>query len=169
MKILKCWFVRSTLSVSFGSALKHPYYMAGAAKEKSKAILSFDWLSWRLRWAQSDAVENSRLVRSQKKRLCLGHTINLSLPWILIIFLVINKCSKGPDQRNIRRPSPQEYVGSLYFSGKLPTYPSPTELTLTLSFHLRQNIDLGEGKVGSFPETYNHVSQSYGGVRLVAY
>ena len=34
--------------------------------------------------------------------------------------------------------------GSLYVSGKLPTYPSPKP-TLTLSFHLEQNVDLGEG------------------------
>ena len=39
-------------------------------------------------------------------------------------------------------------------SGKLPTYPSPKP-TLTLPSHLGQNIGLGEGKVGSFPEKYN--------------
>ena len=36
-------------------------------------------------------------------------------------------------------------VGSLYVSGKLPTYPSPKP-TLTLTSHLGQNIGLGEGK-----------------------
>ena len=35
-------------------------------------------------------------------------------------------------------------VGSLYISGKLPTYPSPY-LTLILTSHLGQNDDLGEG------------------------
>ena len=40
-------------------------------------------------------------------------------------------------------------------SGKLPTYPS-LKSTLTLSSHLGQNVGLGEGKVGSFPETYNN-------------
>ena len=44
-------------------------------------------------------------------------------------------------------------LGSLYVSGKLPTYPSPKP-TLTLSSHLGQNVVLGEGLVGSFPETY---------------
>ena len=34
--------------------------------------------------------------------------------------------------------------GSIYVSGKLPTYPSP-KLTLTLTSHLRQNGGLGEG------------------------
>ena len=34
--------------------------------------------------------------------------------------------------------------GSLYVSGKLPTYPSPKP-TLTLTSHLGQNVDLGEG------------------------
>ena len=34
-------------------------------------------------------------------------------------------------------------LGSLYISGKL------------LTSHLRQNVSLGEGLVGSFPETYN--------------
>jgi len=37
---------------------------------------------------------------------------------------------------------------------QLPTYPSP-KLTLTLTSHLGQNVCLGEGYVGSFPETYN--------------
>ena len=39
-------------------------------------------------------------------------------------------------------------------SGKLPTYPSPKP-TLTLPSHLGQNVGLGEGKVGSFPDKYN--------------
>ena len=38
--------------------------------------------------------------------------------------------------------------------GKLPTHPSPKP-TLTLKSHLGQNVDLGEGWVGSFPEKYN--------------
>ena len=37
-------------------------------------------------------------------------------------------------------------------SGKLPTHPTP-EPTSTITFHLGQNDGLGEGKVGSFPET----------------
>ena len=48
--------------------------------------------------------------------------------------------------------------GSLYFSGKLPTYPSHKP-TLTLTSHLGQNVGLGEGYVGSFPETYNHPAE----------
>ena len=44
--------------------------------------------------------------------------------------------------------------GSLYVSGKLPTYPSSTP-TSTLTSHLGHNVSLGEGQVGSFPETYN--------------
>ena len=43
---------------------------------------------------------------------------------------------------------------SWYVSGKLPTYPSPKS-TLTLTSHLGQNVGLGEGWVGSFPETNN--------------
>ena len=35
-------------------------------------------------------------------------------------------------------------LGSLYSSGKLPTYPSPKP-TLTLTSHLWPNVDLGEG------------------------
>ena len=42
--------------------------------------------------------------------------------------------------------------GSIKVNWKLPTYPSP-ESTLTLTSHLRQNVGLGEGQVGSFPET----------------
>ena len=38
-----------------------------------------------------------------------------------------------------------EFVwGSLYISGKLPTYPSPKQ-TLTLTSHVGQNVGLGEG------------------------
>ena len=42
---------------------------------------------------------------------------------------------------------------SISVSGKLPTYPSPKS-TLTLTSHLGQNVGLGEGMVGSLPETY---------------
>ena len=35
-------------------------------------------------------------------------------------------------------------LGSLYVSGKLPTYPSPKP-PLTLTFHLGQTVGLGEG------------------------
>ena len=45
------------------------------------------------------------------------------------------------------------FCGSLYVSGKLPTYPSPKP-TLTLTSHLKQNVGLREGWVGSFSETY---------------
>ena len=43
-------------------------------------------------------------------------------------------------------------TGSLYASGKLPTYPSPKS-TFTFTCHLGQNVGLGEGQVGSFQET----------------
>ena len=43
--------------------------------------------------------------------------------------------------------------GSLHVSRKLPTYPSPKP-TITLTSHLGQNVGLGEGKVGSFPEIH---------------
>ena len=36
-------------------------------------------------------------------------------------------------------------------SGKLPTYPSPRPI-LTITSHLGQNVGLGEGQVGSFPD-----------------
>ena len=36
----------------------------------------------------------------------------------------------------------------------IPTYPSPKS-TLALTSHLGQNVSLGEGLEGSFPETYN--------------
>ena len=42
--------------------------------------------------------------------------------------------------------------GSLYISGKLPTYPSPKP-TLTITAHLGKNVGLGEGYVGSFSMT----------------
>ena len=43
--------------------------------------------------------------------------------------------------------------GSMYVSGKLPTYPSPN-LTFCPKRELSVNVRFGEGKVGSFPETY---------------
>ena len=42
----------------------------------------------------------------------------------------------------------------IYVSGKVPSYPSP-QPTLTFTSHFWQNVGLGEGEVGSFPETYN--------------
>ena len=44
--------------------------------------------------------------------------------------------------------------GSLYVSGKLPTYPSPKP-TSTLISHVGQNVGLSEGWVGSFTDTHN--------------
>ena len=44
--------------------------------------------------------------------------------------------------------------GLLHVFGKLPTYPSPKPI-LTLTSHSGQNVRLGEGQVGSFPEMYN--------------
>ena len=38
------------------------------------------------------------------------------------------------------------HFGSLYISGKLPSYPSPRP-TFTLTFHLEKNVGLGEGLV----------------------
>ena len=59
--------------------------------------------------------------------------------------------------------------GSLYVSGKLATYPSPKPLFYP-KWEASVNVGLGEGKVGSFPETYNlylykgHTSKSPVGV-----
>ena len=46
----------------------------------------------------------------------------------------------------------------------MPTYPSPKP-TLTLSSHLGQNVGVGEGKEGIFPETYN--DPPFQGVQIV--
>ena len=43
-------------------------------------------------------------------------------------------------------------TGSVEVSGKLPAYPSPKP-TFSLTSHLGQHVDLGEGYVGSFPKT----------------
>ena len=43
---------------------------------------------------------------------------------------------------------------SIYVSWKVLTYPSQKR-TLTLTSHLGQNVGLGEGWLGSFPETYD--------------
>ena len=58
----------------------------------------------------------------------------------------------------------EEALLSLYVSGKLLTYPSPKS-TLTLTSHLGKNVGLGEGQVGSFPETYNDPFSSYDIIR----
>ena len=42
---------------------------------------------------------------------------------------------------------------SLYVSGKLPAYPSPKP-TFCPKWEVIVNVGLGEGRVGSFPETY---------------
>ena len=46
----------------------------------------------------------------------------------------------GMDQKK----APSSPSGSLYVSGKLPTYPSPRP-TLTLTSHLEKNVGLGKG------------------------
>ena len=45
-------------------------------------------------------------------------------------------------------------MGSLYVSGKLPTY-SSLKPTFCPKWAVSVNVGLGEGYVGSFPETYN--------------
>ena len=40
-------------------------------------------------------------------------------------------------------PNPGSFVGSLYISGKLPTYPPPK--STLISSHLGPNVGLGEG------------------------
>ena len=45
-------------------------------------------------------------------------------------------------------------MGSLYVSGKLPTY-SSLKPTFCPKWEVSVNVGLGEGYVGSFPETYN--------------
>ena len=53
---------------------------------------------------------------------------------------------------NVLDPFLRRNLGSFYVSAELPTYPFPKP-TLTLSSYLGQNVGLGEGLVGSFPET----------------
>ena len=55
----------------------------------------------------------------------------------------------------------QPYCGSLNYllpifgnSGKLPTFPSPKP-TFYPNWEISANVDLGDGKVSSFPEMYN--------------
>ena len=69
----------------------------------------------------------------------------------LLSLIIAHKCPQMqepilPDFKN------RGFFG--YVSGKLPTYPSP-KATLTLTSHIGKNFGLGEGLVGSFPETYN--------------
>ena len=47
-----------------------------------------------------------------------------------------------------------KYNGSLYISGKLPTYPSPKP-TFCTRCEVSFDVGLGEGEVGNFPEMYN--------------
>ena len=42
--------------------------------------------------------------------------------------------------------------GSISVSGQLPTYPSPNSTTVTWQ-QVKANVGLGEGKVGSCPDT----------------
>ena len=53
----------------------------------------------------------------------------------------------------LKRGLGDKKTGSMFVSGKLPTYPSPN-LTFTLTSCFGQNVRFGEGYVDSFPETY---------------
>ena len=62
---------------------------------------------------------------------------------------------------NIREPEPLKREAKNWGRRRIavegetvPTYPSPKP-ALTLTSHVGQNVGLGEGQVGSFPETYN--------------
>ena len=52
--------------------------------------------------------------------------------------------------KTLKTPTWEATCGSLYVSGKLPTYPSP-KLILTLTSHLGQNVGLWVGVGGQFP------------------
>jgi len=54
---------------------------------------------------------------------------------------------RNPRRITLYRARHDTNLGSLYVSGKLPTYPSPKP-TLTLTCHLGQNVGLREGGGG---------------------
>ena len=58
------------------------------------------------------------------------------------------------DANRLSQKKKKDYKGSLYVSGRLPTYPSPKP-TFCPKGEESVNVGLGEGQVGSFPETYN--------------
>ena len=61
-------------------------------------------------------------------------------------------------------------IGSISVSGQLPTYPSPNP-TLTLTCCQLTVVELGEGKVGSCPDTDidpEYICPSSGGVPFVS-
>ena len=72
----------------------------------------------------------------------------------------------GVSQR-VERP-PFTLLGLIQVSEKLPTYPSPKP-TFYPKKKVSANVSLGQGQVGSLPETYldlsNKVSRSYLGVK----
>ena len=81
---------------------------------------------------------------TRKKALLVKHGVDVNLP-IWYIPWVWN---------SVTQPPPPQPPLKNRISGKLPTYPS-SKPTLTLASNLRQKVGLGEGWVGSFPETYN--------------
>ena len=66
-------------------------------------------------------------------------------------FMVLNLSVDFNPIARVSNRNPRIF-GSIQVAGKLPTYPSP-KLTLTLTSRSGQNDGLGEGQVGSFPET----------------
>ena len=57
-----------------------------------------------------------------------------------------------------QRTAEGTFSGTLYVSGKLPTPPPPPpspKPTFCPKWQISVNVGLGEGQVGSFPETYN--------------
>ena len=80
--------------------------------------------------------------RKNFKKTLIFHFLN---DWSDYPVLIFGEGTKRLTLKRTREP---------YVSGKLLTYPSPTP-TSTLTFHLGQNVGLGEGWVDSFPEIYN--------------
>ena len=98
------------------------------------------------RYFQPCTLHEKKTVSKLKGRRSLG-------PWQLL-------WKKPPLEKRVRSQQwdglQAHSKGSLYVSWNLPIYSSPKS-TFKLTSHLGQNIGLGEGRVGSFPETYHKI------------
>ena len=103
-------------------------------------------------WPGDKGNRESTLVKKFKPEflffICSGYTKTLNCPIITLIQLLLNNQQVT---LTIKRPAIQytKKFGSLYISGKLPTYPSPKQNT---SFSLRAKFWLKGGVGGQFTQ-----------------
>ena len=132
----------------------------GLRTRKSEWNYSFQRASWQ--W-QCKVIQDSLWFWIARCGFRTRYHLNLDLEFPVVSGITDSKVQDSGYHTKIfpgfRNPNYLILGGSLYVSGKLPTYPS-LKVTCCLKWEVSVDVGSGEGYVGSFPETFNdHMGQ----------